>query len=142
VKHNDIIAIANAKAALEVIKAMNHEFITHAKAHATHPSISSSLKMSGDDLEIDCFGHVATAKPRPVCTSNNSYFMEYAFTVPLGDRMIEVTRFYLSEDGRILDDPTDQLSVCDYNNTQIALHLCGRALLGFLASPLLAQAQR
>ena len=140
-QHTDIVTIAKAKAALERITAMNHEFLTHAKAHATPHNIPSSLQILGDDLAIDCFGHLAIAKPRPICTSNNNYCMEYVFTVPFGERMIEVTRFYLSEVGLILDDPTAQISVCDYKNTQIAWHLCGRALLGFLASPLLAPAQ-
>ena len=140
-QHTDIVAIANAKSAFERITVMNHMFLTHAKAHAIFNDIPSSLQMSGDAIEIDCFGHLATAKPRAIRTSNNIYFMEYVFTVPFGDRMIEVTRFYLSKDGVILDAPTAQSSVCDYNNSQIARHLCGRALLGFLASPLLAPAE-
>lgn len=140
-QHTDIVTIANAKSAFERITAMNHKFMTHAKEHATSHDIPSSLQMSGDAVAIDCFGQVASAKPRPVRTSNNIYFMEYVFTVPFGDRMIEVTRFYLSENGVILDSPAAQSSVCDYNNTQIARHLCGRALIGFLASPLLAPAQ-
>jgi len=137
----EIDTIKNAEAALNQIKAMNHKFLTHAKAHSTDQDIPSSLQISGDDVAIDCFGHVATAKPRPVCRSDNIYYMEYVFTVPFGDQLIEVTRFYLSENESILDAPNDQPSVCDSNNTQIALHLCGRALLGFLKSPLLKPAQ-
>jgi hypothetical protein len=141
VHQTEIVTIANATAALERITAMNHTFLTHAKEHSTHLDIPSSLQISGDDVAINCFGHVATAKPRPVCTPNNIYCMEYVFTVPFGDQMIEVTRFYLTEYGSIKDTPNDQNTVCDSNNTLIARHLCGRALLGFLKSPLLKPAQ-
>jgi hypothetical protein len=142
VQHTDIIEIANAKSALDQITALNNKFLMHAKANAIPNSIPSSLQISGNDVSIDCLGHMATAKPRTVCTANKNYYMEYVFTVPFGDRLIEVTRFYLSENGQILDAPTDQVSVCDFNNTHIARHLCVRALLGFLASPLLAPAKR
>jgi hypothetical protein len=136
------MAIANAKSALDQITALNHKFLMHAKANVLPKSIPSSLQISGNDVSIDCFGHMATAKPRTVCTANNNYYMEYLFTVPFGDRLIEVTRFYLSENGQILDVPTDQVSVCDYNNIYIARHLCVRALLGFLSSPILVPAKR
>lgn len=137
----EIDTIKNAEAALNQIKAMNHTFLTYAKAHSTHQDIPSSLQISGDDVAIDCFGHVATAKPRAVCISKNIYCMEYIFTVPFGDQMIEVTRFYLSEDGSIKDAPTNNHTICDSSSTLIARHLCGRALLGFLKSPLLMPAQ-
>ena len=139
--HTDIDAIEKARAALERITEINQTFLTHAQAHPTPQNIPTTLQISGDGVAIDCFGHVATAKPRPVCTSDNIYYMEYVFTVPFGDQMIEVTRFYLSEDESILDAPNDQHTVCGSNNTQIARHLCGRALIGFLRSPLMAPAQ-
>lgn len=141
-QHTDIVTIANAKTGFERIKAMNHKFMTHAKEYATPNDIPSSLQILEDAVAIDCFGHVATAKPRPIRALNGAlndiYFMEYVFNVPFGDKMIEVTRFYLSEYGQIKDAPSAQIPVCDYMNTQIARHLCGRALTGFLASPLLA----
>ena len=141
-QNNEIVVIKNAKDALDQIKMLNDKFLKQSKASAIPNSIPSSLQISGNDVSIDCFGHLATAKPRPVCTSNKSYFMEYVFFVPFSDLLIEVTRFYLSENGKILDAPTDQVSICDFDNTHIARHLCVRALLGFLASPLLAPAKR
>lgn len=123
------------------ITTLNQKFLANAKAYPEAPVIRSSLQILGDDLEINCFGYVARAKPRPVRASNDNFFMEYVFMVPFGERMIEVTRFYLTEDGLIQDYPNDKSFVCDFNNAQIAKHLCARALFGVLASPLLAPAE-
>ena len=133
--------IKNAKSAIDRITAINKGFLTNAIEHATCSRIPSSLQIFGDTLAVDCFGHLATARPRRVRMSTGSYFMEYVFTVPFGSQMIEVTRFYLSEGGQIRDDPTTQGSICEHNNFRIAMHLCARVLLGFLESPLLAPAQ-
>lgn len=137
----DLLKIHNAKSAIERITAINQGFLTNAIKYATCSSTQSSLQMYGDDLAVDCFGHLATARPRCVRTATGSYFMEYVFTVPSGSQMIEVTRFYLSEGGQVLDDPTTQGFICEHNNFRIAMHLCARVLLGFLGSPLLAPAQ-
>ena len=138
---DDLKTIKNAKSAIERITAINREFLTNAIKYPTCSRIESSLQIIGDDLAVDCFGHLATARPRRVCTSTNRYFMEYVFTVPSGSQMIEVTRFYLSEDGQIQDDPTTQGAICGHDNFRIATPLCARVLLGFLDSPLLAPAQ-
>lgn len=140
-KDTDISKIKSAKSAFEQITAINLEFLTNANKYATCSSIQSSLQIFGDDLAVDCFGHLATARPRRVRMSTGSYFMEYVFTVPFGSQMIEVTRFYLAEYGQILDDPTTKYPICDFNDHLIATHLCARVLLGFLESPLLAPAQ-
>lgn len=133
--------IKNAKSAIDRITAINKGFLTNASEHATCDRIPSSLQIFGDTLTVDCFGHLATARPRRVRMSTGSYFMEYVFTVPFGSQMIEVTRFYLSEDGQILDDPITHGSICGHDNFRIATHLCARVLLGFLESPLLAPAK-
>jgi hypothetical protein len=137
----DIKTIKNAESAIERITKINKEFLTNANEYATCSRIRSSLQILGDALAVDCFGHLATAKPRLVRMATGSYFMEYVFTVPFGSQMIEVTRFYLSEDGQILDDPTTDGFICQHNNLLIATPLCARVLLGFLESPLLAPAK-
>ena len=133
--------LKNAKPAFERITKIKQGFLTNANKYATCSRIQSSLQIFGDDLAVDCFGHFATAKPRPVRISTGDYFMEYVFTVPFGNQRIEVTRFYLSECGQVLDDPTTQDAICSFDNHLIATHLCARVLLGFLESPLLAPAQ-
>ena len=139
-QHTDIITIANAKAALDRIISLNKQFLQHATAHQVPHDIQAALEVTQERIAIDCFGHLATATPRPVRTSNDLYCMEYVFIVQHGDQAVEVTRFYLSEHGQILESPSAQRSVCDFNNAQIARHLCGRALLGTLTSLLLAPA--
>ena len=138
---DDLKTIKNAKSAIERITASNREFLTNANKYPTCSSIPSSLQIFGDGLAVDCFEHLATARPRRVRMSTGSYFMEYVFTVPSGSQMIEVTRFYLSEDGQIQDDPTTQGAICGHDNFRIATPLCARVLLGFLDSPLMAPAR-
>jgi hypothetical protein len=137
----DLVAIANAAAALKRIEELNKQFVQHAAAHATPLGLPTALQVSAEDFAIECFGYRAVAKPRPVRVDGNTFYMEYVFTIALGDEQYEVSRFYLTDNGHLLDQPSSQRSVCDYNNRYIAEHLCGRALLGTLASPLFAPRQ-
>jgi hypothetical protein len=140
-QRENITTIANARSALEKITSRNQKFLQHVAAHKVAPEILASLEIAEDRLEIDCFGHLATATPRPVRSVDDLYFMEYVFIVQYAEKEIEVTRFYLSDHGNIVDKPSSLDAICDYKNLSIARHLCGRALLGALKSALFSPSQ-
>jgi hypothetical protein len=131
-----IANLRNTADSLQRLWDLNKKFLAHATAHSTTAELSSALQVSGNSICIDCFGHLASATSRAVRDGVNSYLIEYAFLASIDGESVEVTRFYLSENGRLLDAPQAANAICDYNNTYVAKHICGLALLGALASPL------
>lgn len=136
-QHADLTKIASAARAFQQIEDLNQQFLAHAAANSTPVNVPSSLQVTSDEIAISCFGHLAKAKPRVVSNGDGVYLMEYVFTAPLESDSVEVFRFYLSQHGHLLESPSAQNAICDFNNSYLARNLCGRALLGTLSSALL-----
>lgn len=136
-QHADLITIANAANALRILQDLNKQFLAHAQANPSPADVPTALQVGENSISIECFGHLATAAPRAVRAAGDAFLMEYVLSAPFGDERVEVTRFYLSQNGQLLESPSAQRSICDFNNSYVAKHLCGRALLGALASALM-----
>ena len=138
--HQQIVEIANAKNALSVLNDLNGRFLEGCTKNATSQEFQTRLEVSGSSIRIDCFGHVATADSRFVRTSTGEFAAEYVFNIPQGLSRAEVWRCYVTANGKLAQDPSGQVTFCDYNNSYIAKHICGPVLLGALHSKIFAAA--
>jgi hypothetical protein len=142
--NQQVMEITNAKNQIDTIQNLNSLFLEHAKANAIPQDIPSKLEVSNQGFAVPCFGFTATATPRIVKGTDGSFAVEYVFSVGLGEEKIEVWRFYLTSGGRVVEsiDSDSAASVCDYNNSYIAKHLCSQVLLGALQSPLFTPSRK
>lgn len=140
--HQQIVEIANAKKSLSVATDFNQRFLSHCESNATPQELATQLQVVGSQISIQSFGYLASAVCRFVRAPEGGFAAEYIFRVPFNDEQLEVWRCYLSTNGRIVEDLNGSDSVCDYNNTYIAKHICGRVLLGVLRSAVFAASGR
>lgn len=126
--------IISARSRLKNVQDLNIKFLNHCAANGTCNEISSAIRVSGQSLLIETYGHEATADARFVREQNNEFCAEYVFRVPLGDEAVEVFRFYLRSNGRLTSNILGNSEICDYNNLHIAKHICTPVQLGALSS--------
>ena len=135
----DIVNISNSKSRLDAILELNKTFLEWVSSHSAPQDLPSKVQVAHDTLSVDGFGFAATAAARPVKMTAGAFAIEYVFFVGSGEDRIEVSRFYLTDNGRLAaDEKTSDIGLTDFNNTYIAKFICGRVLLGILSSKLLA----
>jgi len=140
VNHQQIAEIANAKNALSALSDLNDRFLEGCTKNPTSPQLPTRLEVSGSSIRIDCFGHEATADSRFVRTPTGEFAAEYVFNILHGESRVEVWRCYVTANGSIAQDPSAQVTFCDYNNSYVAKHICGPVLLGALHSKIFSVA--
>lgn len=134
---------ARANHIFESLFGLNKDFLAHATAYGSRPGTLVPLEVTDNGLRVAGFGAVAEASPRLVRTPSGGYAMEYAFFVKSGNELHEVSRFYLAGGGRLVEsvlpvEGTANVTICDHNNSNIAMILTCRVLVGLLDSPVLA----
>ena len=135
----DIVNISNNKSRLEAILELNKTFLEWVSSHSVPQELPSKVQVDQGTLSVSGFGFAATAAARPVRMTTGAFAIEYVFFVHDGEEKIEVSRFYLTDNGRLAaDESTSNIGLTDFNNTYIAKFICGRVLLGILSSKLLA----
>ena len=135
--------ISRASHFIDSLFGLNKEFLTHAAACGSRPGALVPLEVTGKGLRVAGFGLAAEAFPRLVRTPSGPYAMEYAFFVKCDDELTEVSRFYLASGGRLVEsllpvEGTANVTICDHNNSNIAMILTCRVLVGLLDSSVLA----
>ena len=135
-----ITEIANAKYALSALSDLNDRFLEGCTKNPTSPQFPTLLEVSGSIIRIDCFGHEATADSRFVRAPTGEFAAEYVFNICHGESRVEVWRCYVTSNGKLAQDPSAQVTFCDYNNSNVAEHICGPVLLGALNSKIFAVA--
>jgi hypothetical protein len=138
----EVIKVANANNSLSVARDLNSNFLAHCAKNGTQQEFATAIEVSEQSLSIAAFGYKARANARHVRTSDGRFSTEYVFRVRTGETETEVSRFYLTTDGRVAEDVQGQTAICDYNNLYLAKHICGRVLLGTLRSSLFAASSR
>jgi hypothetical protein len=139
--------ISRANHIIDSLLGLNNEFLKHAAAHGSRPGTHVPLEVTDKGLRVASFGFAAEAFPRLVRTPSGGYAMEYAFFVTCGDDLTEVSRFYLAGGGRLVEsvlpaEGTANVTICDHNNSNIAMILTCRVMVGLLDSPVLAPRQK
>jgi hypothetical protein len=129
----DLIEISNAGTRIYAVETMAQRFIAHAAANGTPNNIPAQLQVNRAELAVSWNSITAKAVGRTVRASDGSFRVEYVFRVPVGDENIEVARFYLSDGGKIWADVDEKQPVCDFNNSYLATHVCGRVAVGMLS---------
>jgi hypothetical protein len=132
--HQDIVALANAKNALDAMEEKNLLFLQHCNRNGTPSDIQTRLDVSGITLRVDCFGKMAEATCRYVRTVAGGFAAEYVFRIAHGDTSVEAWRCYVTSNARLATDPEGQVTICDCDNSYIAKHICGSVLQGVLQS--------
>lgn len=132
--HQQLIQISKARSALATIEPMNAAFLKHCSENSTPQEFPTKLEVDGKSISINAFGMPAVATGRYVLVDTSEFMTEYVFSIAIEGEPVEVWRCYLSSNGNLLQDLETQSTICDYNNSYIAKHLCGNVLLGVLQS--------
>ena len=135
----EIVEILNANNSFESIVGLNNLFIEWVISHAEPQNVPSKVSVDQGTFSVAGFGFTAKAVPRAIRLTPGAFAMEFVFLVDSENEEIEVSRFYLTEVGKLVADATNLNStLTDYNNMYIAKFICGRVLQGILKSKILA----
>lgn len=136
--HQIVAEILDAKAGLDLIAQLNKSFIELLTNHAEPENFPGKVSADQRTLSVAGFGFTAKAVPRAIRLTTGTFAMEFVFLVESENHEIEVSRFYLTNDGRLVDDVTNSESNrIEYKNIYIAKFICVRVLQGILKSKLL-----
>lgn len=120
------------------LRQINDEFLQGCTSNAESKEINARLEVTGSTIQIDCFDQIAKADCRFVRTWQGDLAAEYVFIITQSESRVEVWRCYVTERGKLAQDPSGQGPLCDHNNTYIAKHICVPVLLGALHSKVFA----
>ncbi|MBL0392399.1 hypothetical protein JJ685_14765 [Ramlibacter monticola] len=129
-----LIDIANAKTHIETALELEKRFVAHISNHAVPDNVPTRLNVTGREISVPWFALTATAVGRMVRDGDGDFITEYVFYVPHGDDCVEVWRCYLRPNGRLSEQVSGDVGVCDHDNKYIAMQICGRVVLGILNS--------
>lgn len=135
----EIVEISKSNTSLGSIAELNESFIEWVTSHALPQKIPSKVLVEQGTFSVAGFGFTAKAVPRAIRLMTGAFAMEFVFLVDSENDEIEVFRFYLTDDGKLVADATNlDSTLADYNNLHIAQFICGRVLQGTLKSKLFA----
>lgn len=127
--------IANANTNLDTIKKLNTQFFEFVASTALTIPHPVTLKIENQKLVVDFFDFKATASPRYVVIFDQKtpvFFAEYVFLTTFEDK--EVCRFYLTSNGKIIENLENISSICDYNDVNLVGKICNHILISGLLS--------
>ena len=134
--HQMALRIANAHNRINSIQDQHAAFLQHLAEHNVPEGLPADISIQDQSVTVNCFGKAITAEPRVVMNNEGLFAIEYVFYVRVEENEEEIWRFYLTSDGR-LEGMLDQDSpVCDYNNRDVAKHICGLVMNAALDSML------
>ena len=135
----EIAEISNAKNSFDSIVGLNKSFIEWVISHAEHQSVPSKVSVDQGTFSVAGFGFTARAVPRAIRLTTGAFAMEFVFLVETENDKVEVSRFYLTDVGKLVADVNNLNStLTDYNSFYIAKIICGKVLQGILKSKILA----
>lgn len=135
----EIADISNANNSFKSIVELKNSFIEWVINHAEPQNVPSKVSVDQGTFSVAGFGFTAKAVPRAIRLTTGAFAMEFVFLVDIENDEVEVTRFYLTDDGKLVADATNLNStLTDYNSMYIAKFICGRVLQGILKSKILA----
>ena len=134
--------IQNAWAEIEVLKDRHKLFLDFLNSHTVPTDFPSKLGLLDHGLAVTCFDFTAEATPRVVKIATQGFMIEYVFIIKEQEAKIEVWRFYLTAEGRIVESADGGGSICSAENKYIAEEICSRVLLGALRSAIFAPCPR
>jgi hypothetical protein len=136
--HQEIFEVSNVVTRLYSIAELNKSFIEWLTNHGEPENFPVKVSADQSTLSVAGFGFTAKAVPRAIRLTTGTFAMEFVFLVESENDEIEVSRFYLTDDGRLVDDVTNSEStLTEYKNIYVAKFICVRVLQGILQSQLL-----
>ncbi len=135
----EFVEISNANNSFESIVELNKSFIEWVINHAEPQNVPSKVSVDQGTFSVAGFGFTAKAVPRAIRLTTGAFAMEFVFLVDTENDEVEVSRFYLTDAGKLVADANNLNStLADYNNIYIAKFICGKVLQGILKSKILA----
>lgn len=135
----DVIAkIKKAEYRINSLNVVNGKFIDHIKKNANPTDVPTKIEFQNARLIIKIFGFEASCIPRVIVVKEQQFIMEYLFSIKIGEKSLEVSRFYLSADGRVYDDFEAENLICDFNDEDITNNICSKVANGILESDAMA----
>jgi hypothetical protein len=137
--HQEIFEVSNVVKRLYSIAELNKSFIKFVMSRSVSQNGPSKVLVDQGALSVAGFGFTARAMPRAIRLITGTFAMEFVFLVDSENAETEVSRFYLTDDGKLVADATNlDSTLIDYNNLHVAEFICGRVLQGILKSKLFA----
>jgi hypothetical protein len=136
--------IIRSKNQFDKICKLNEKFLEYVKSHSEQEELPFKLESTDGKFIVQAFGYSAKAEPRFVSVRDQGFLAEYIFFVQAEHECVEIYRFYLNPEGRLLESIGGgvESSICDFNNFEVASHLCGLVLQGLLNSALFVPAPK
>jgi hypothetical protein len=135
----EIVEISNANNRFESIVGQNKSFIEWVISRAEPQNVPSKVSVDQGTFSVAGFGFIAKAVPRAIRLTTGAFAMEFVFLVNSENEEIEVSRFYLTDDGELVEDANNSNStLAGYKNTHIATIICINVLQGIIKSKLFA----
>jgi hypothetical protein len=132
--HQQVIQISKANNSLATLDSLNIRFLKHCADNATPQDLPTKLEINGHTISINAFGSTVSATGRHVLFRADEFSTEYIFSIKVDGQDVEVWRFYLTFNGRLVQNIEVQSEVCDFDNQYVARHLCGNVMLALLQS--------
>lgn len=134
--HQQVVDIHNAHTHIVTLRGVNKQFFEFLAALPPPQDLPAKIEVVGDALRLEWAGFIAHAPGRIVRGDAGAFLMEYLFSVEINEVRTQLARFYLTEDGRLVERADATGNICDYNNPYALRLLSGRLLLSVLGSSL------
>lgn len=137
--NQDVISkIKKAEHRINSLNTMNEKFIDYLRKNASPTDVTTKIDFENTSLVVKIFGVEAVCIPRVTVVKQQQFIMEYLFSIKIGERSLEVTRFYLSADGRVCDDCDTEIDICFFNDEDVTNIICTKLAHGILESAAMA----